>query len=292
MVVSDITGGMGNQMFQYACGYALSRKKNDLYMIDISHLSSDYQKNNRIAVPREYQLGHFKITADVLPTLALSENNIFKKVIGRLYRYYRIGSIFQTKFVRDCSAWEYWPNQLEYKKNIYLCGFWQSWRYFDEYRQEIRKEFQIKENELSSAAQNLIAHCAKNVGIHIRRGDYKMCDNWLIDESFYIHALEHIKKTCDDIIGILVFCDEIEFAEKLFKKETNVQYITAEKRYTDLEEFAILSACKYHIISNSTFSWWAAYLGNEEESVTIAPVYRQWKEDYYPNEWIKIDMNR
>lgn len=291
MIVSDITGGLGNQMFQYACSYALAKKRNDQYKIDVSHLSVEYQKNSKIKTPRKYQLKYFNITADILPTLSIEENNLLKKAIGRLYRYFRMGSLFRTSFIRDRDPWAYHPEQLNYKKNAYFCGFWQSWHYFDEYKDDIKREFQIQENILSTEAQGLIRNCREAVGIHIRRGDYKVCDNWLINERFYVDALRCIKRSLGKSIDILVFCDEPGFAEELFQGEKNIRYITAEQRYTDLEEFAILSACKHHIISNSTFSWWAAYLGEQDDSITIAPVYNHWNDSYYLNNWIKIDMN-
>lgn len=291
MVVSDITGGLGNQMFQYATGYALAKKNNDSYKIDISHLTQDYQKASKIVVPREYQLGQFEVSAKILPTLHIPEHNKLQKGVGRLYRYFQMGSLLSTKFILDRNAWEYQPNLMQQKGSIYLCGFWQSWKYFDSFRDDIHKEFQIKKDALSKKAWNLIHTKGNTVGIHIRRGDYKLCNNWLIDASFYTKALKLLKEKHGKNLEILVFCDEVGFAEQLFQEEKNVYYITALKEFTDFEEFAILSGCKHHIISNSTFSWWAAYLGEQQCTEVIAPVFRQWKNEYYPDNWIKIDMN-
>lgn len=292
MVVSDITGGLGNQMFQYATGYALAKKNNDSYRVDISHLTKDYQKASKVAVPREYQLGQFEISAEILPTLHIPEHNKLQKGIGRLYRYYRMGSLLRTKFILDQNAWEYQPNLMQQKGNIYLCGFWQSWKYFDSFRDEICKEFRIKKDALSGKAWGLVQAEGNTVGVHIRRGDYKMCDDWLIDTSFYTKALKVLKDKYGQDMEVLVFCDEAGFAEQLFQEEKNVHYITASKEFSDFEEFAIMSGCKHHIISNSTFSWWAAYLGTREENTVIAPIFKQWTSDYYPNSWMKIDVNK
>lgn len=291
MVVSDITGGLGNQMFQYAAGYALAKKNNDSFKVDISHLTKDYQKASKVAVPREYQLEQFEVSANILPTLHIPEHNKLQKGIGRLYRYFRMGSLLGTKFILDQDAWEYQPDLMQQKGSVYLCGFWQSWKYFDSYRDDIRKEFQIKKDALSEKAWNLIHAGGNTVGIHIRRGDYKLCDNWLIEASFYTKALKVLKKKHGEDMEILVFCDEGGFAEQLFQDEKNIRYITASKEFSDFEEFAVLSGCKHHIISNSTFSWWAAYLGEQQCAEVIAPVFRQWKDAYYPDNWIKIDMN-
>lgn len=291
MVVSDITGGLGNQMFQYAVGYALSKKNCDEYKIDVSHLTKDYQIASKIVVPREYQLCRFNISAKILPTLHIQEKNKLQKLIGRTYRYLQMGSVFQTKFVRDRNPWEYVPDQLCVRGNVYLCGFWQSWKYFSEYRDDVIKEFQIKEGSLSEKAWRIVKDRKNNVGIHIRRGDYKVCNNWLIDAMFYKKALDLLKKKYNQNIEIFVFCDDVGFAENLFQNEKNICYITATNNFTDFEEFAILSSCKHYIISNSTFSWWAAYLGEQEDTTVIAPVFRQWTSNYYPDNWIKIDMN-
>lgn len=291
MIVSDITGGLGNQMFQYAVGYALAKKNNDSYKIDISHLTKDYQKASKVAVPREYQLNQFQISAEILPTLHIQEKNKLQKVFGRAYRYLMMGDLLQTKFVRDESPWEYQPELMKCAGSVYLCGFWQSWKYFDSCRDDIRKEFQIKKDALSEKAWNLIHAEGDTVGVHIRRGDYKLCNNWLIDASFYTKALKVLKEKHDEEMEIFVFCDEAGFAEQLFQEAKNVRYITASKEFSDFEEFAVLSGCKHHIISNSTFSWWAAYLGEQPCAEVIAPVFRQWKDEYYPDNWIKIDMN-
>lgn len=291
MIVSDITGGLGNQMFQYAVGYALSKKNNDEYKIDISHLTKDYQTASKIVVPREYQLCRFNISAKILPTLHIQEKNKLQKLIGRTYRYLQMGSIFRTKFVRDRNPWEYVPEQMQVRGNVYLCGFWQSWKYFSEYRDDIMKEFQIKKDSLSENAWRIVTARRNNVGIHIRRGDYKVCNNWLIDAKFYKKALRLIQEKYGRNLEILVFCDDAGFAEGLFQEQKDIHYVTASKSFTDFEEFAILSSCKHHIISNSTFSWWAAYLGERKETEVIAPVFRQWTASYYPDSWIKIDMN-
>ncbi len=291
MIVSDITGGLGNQMFQYAVGYALAKKNAVSYKVDISHLTKDYQRVSKVVVPREYQLNLFQVSASILPTLNIREKNMLQKALGRAYRYWKMGSLLKTKFIRDQSPWEYQSDLMQQKGNIYLCGFWQSWKYFDSYRNDIRKEFRIRENILSKETQKLIQNDSNTVGIHIRRGDYRLCDNWLIDASFYTRALKLLKEKYGENLEILVFCDETGFAEKIFQGEKNIQYITASKKFSDFEEFAILSGCKHHIISNSTFSWWAAYLGEQQGTEVIAPVFRQWKNEYYLDNWIKIDMN-
>ena len=70
-----------------------------------------------------------------------------------------------------------------------------------------------------------------------------------------------------------------------------MNFVSARNEFTDFEEFYIMSQCKHQIISNSSFSWWAAYLNTNVSKNVIAPVFKQWTRDYYPNEWITIDKN-
>lgn len=291
MICVDINGGIGNQLFQYASGLAIARKNNTDFCIDISHMDAAYQRSaNPIAI-REYALSQFSISAQPLKTKAVNTKNKICRLINRYQKFIEMGHPLSTKFVFEKDAWTYDEKLERCGRNAYLCGFFQSWRYFDPYREILMEEFKPQKKYISRQAANLIERCRSNkrsVGVHIRRGDYKVCHDWLIDESFFLDAIREMKALLSQNIDLFVFCNESGFAEALLTNEQKIHFVSAEGNFSDFEEFCILSSCANQIISNSSFSWWAAYLNQNQEKKVIAPVFNHWKEDYYLPDWMTL----
>lgn len=283
MIVSGLDSGMGNQMFQYAVGFALARERNDKFCIDISQF-----KYNQ----RPYALDCFNISADIFHTSSAHSNTKFFRMLARMERLMRMG-IFSTVFYKEKPEWHYKYhdfNDVKSAKSVYLSGFWQNYRYFDGFRDEIRKEFSIKEDVIGDYAKKLIERVSgvESIAIHIRRGDYLVCDGWLIDENYYRTALEEVLKQIDrKKAKIYLFCEDKEYAEKLFEG-IPYELVTCQTKLSDIEEFWVMRNCKHFVVANSTFSWWAAYLGNDAGSIVYAPVFKQWTEEFYPENWNTI----
>lgn len=291
MICVDINGEIGNQLFQYASGLAIARKNHTDFCIDISPMDTAYHRNaNPIAI-REYALSQFSISVKPLKTRAVITKNKICRLINRYQKFIEMGHSLSIKFIFGREAWTYDEKLERCKKNAYLCGFFQSWRYFDLYREILMEEFRPQKKYISSQAAALMEDCRANkrsVGVHIRRGNYKVCRDWLIDESFFVEAIGEMKALFNQDIALLVFCNEPGFAEALLTNEQNVHFVSAEGFFSGFEEFSILSACANQIISNSSFSWWAAYLNQNQKKKVIALVFNHWREDYYLPDWMML----
>jgi hypothetical protein len=190
---------------------------------------------------------------------------------------------------------------LRPKNNVYLDGYFQSYLYFDNISNVIKSEFSFLEQPSILASKFLHEiNTTFSVSIHIRSfNSGKKNDtskiNGICGSDYYNKAIEYIKERVQDPI-FYIFTDDYEWARKniIPYNSTNFRFIT----YNDIldheiDDFRLMSACKYNIIANSTFSWWAAWLNKEPEKIVIAPSI--WfaqkfinQNEIYPENWIKI----
>ena len=187
----------------------------------------------------------------------------------------------QTPFVFDTSVLN------TSKTNLYYSGNWQNYRYFDDCKEELKELFQPKVN--FPAGYNAFYRKVKmsnTVSIHIRRGDYVRI-GCTIDEKYYYDAIDIIQYKIPHA-KFFVFTDDKEFARKLMSKTSSSHEIVEYSQSNPtLEDFYLMTNCSHHIIANSSYSWWAAYLGDQNSQI-VAPATGIWKSEFYPNDWEKI----
>ena len=280
MIYVRITEGLGNQLFKYACAFAVSQKTKDRIEIDLSGYAFR---------PRGYMLDRMNITGSIGDFPTPKRDSKIERTITKLRRIIKINSDGKCKIITESknTQMKFGQYDFSYKKNIYIDGYWQNPRYFDSYRQELLKEFTPKPNVMSAKAVEYKKQLAteNSVAIHIRHGDYS--SDWVLGKEYYLNAVELIKQKVSNPV-IYVFCEDIEYAKDFCGKIGTGIVVSANKMFSDIEEFYLMSSCSHMIIANSTFSWWAAYLNQNPNSIIIAPQYKQWQGDYYPDSWIKV----
>lgn len=271
-----ISDGLGNQMFQYAFAYALSQKSNAKVVLDPLFWGTSLRK---------YQLEEFHIALtrkmvspfwDYLLGFGLRNGRRFKE----RYRQHSIRKNYQLYTEKqimhyDASVW----NQTQ---PTFFMGFWQTPRYFEDYYEDLRMQFTMK-RPLSVQAGHYMDQIKQgiSVALHIRRTDYVRKEgNATLQFRFYEEALNRLKKELGDF-QLFVFTDDKEFVKENFHLHN---YILIEN-VSDLEEFELMKGCAHHIVANSTFSWWAAYLGENKGGIVYAPCTGIWSEEFYPKEW-------
>lgn len=274
--VVRISDGLGNQLFQYAFAYALARKTGARVLLDPLFWGTSLRK---------YQLEEFQI-----------KNNT--RMVGRITDYFlgfgpRNGRRFKDKFRQRLIRKRY---RLVQEKQImhfddsigsetepcFYLGFWQVPEYFDKYYEELKIQFIRKDNISSEALvyQKKIRDSI-SVALHIRRTDYVREEgNVALRFDFYREALQKMTNQLGDF-ELFIFTDDKEFvrANFLFRDYTLVEGIC------DLDEFELMRQCDHHIVANSSFSWWAAYLGKNKGGIVYAPRTGIWTEEFYPKEW-------
>jgi hypothetical protein len=300
MIIVRLGGGLGNQMFQYALGKHLSIINKQILKLDASGYTStepDTYKDIRI-----YGLKNFNITAE---TASADE-------IGRYFKYYknkwtrrlwRLSNRFFSKnyyegsFIEEPAGnyWKFDNNLLDHPhKELYISGYWQTEKYFKDIREVLLKEFTVKPpiDEKNAPLLEDIKNQAA-VSLHIRRGNNTDPKNYFgtLSLEYYTKAVKIIVEKVPDP-HFYIFSDDTEWAKNNFKIDLPTVYV-GNKEAKDYEDIRLMSHCKHHILANSTFSWWGAWLAKNPGQIVIAPErYTQQADipnpDFYPAGWILL----
>jgi len=287
MIIVKLTGGIGNQMFQYAMGRAVAiRNKTDLAM-DISWF--DRYKNN--LAPREYALDNFNISGKLLRT------GIFHRILSKLTFLENLRPPQKRYYIKEKQIFHFDPEVFKISKDVYLNGYWQNEKYFKDIEEIIRKEFTLK-NPFSEIAFKIAKKISEtnSVSLHIRRGDY--VEDKITNQFHGICSLDYYLKAISIILekvgrpSFFIFSDNIEWAKNNLKLNYPTIFVS-DNPIKDSEELILMSQCRHNIIANSSFSWWGGWLNNNVGKIVIAP--QKWlndssidTSDLIPKSWIKI----
>lgn len=293
MIIVRLMGGLGNQLFQYAAGRALSLKHNTELQFDLSFLRAD---TNQQYTKRDLELDFFDLNiTEVSPSdLAKFKNNSFLKRVKRKL----IGNMFSNYHVANQNELKFLPEFRTYPKNTYLNGYWQSEKYFMNIREIVLSDLKIKKvksKEVESMEKDIL-NC-NSVSLHIRRGDYvyRKSSNelhGLLSSEHYYRAIEMIKKHHSSIT-VFVFSDDMEWVKQNLKLSDKCVYVDFNMGENSVFDMHLMSLCKHNIIANSSFSWWGAWLNQNPEKIVIAP--ENWfakkelsNNDVIPDTWMQI----
>lgn len=283
--------GLGNQLFQYALAKSLHISNKKSVFLDTSFYATERSLIN----PRNFQLDQFQInlltiTDDRINNKSISlRKKIFNKINNYCRPYFKQSIVFE-KYI------DYDENIKFIKQGAYLLGYWQDERYFQSIESELRNDlkFSIKPIGKNLFFLDLISKQNDSVCIHIRRGDY-ITDDFVKNNleicslEYYYEAIKLIKEKISNPL-FYVFSDEPDWVRDNFKPSIVYNLIDHNSEADATEDLRLMSACKHTIISNSSFSWWAAWLNNYNGKIIIAPkVWRKNNRDMYtPKSWIRI----
>jgi hypothetical protein len=208
----------------------------------------------------------------------------FHKFFPNLPRY--DGHEFKRFNAADPSQFNYWP--IPFNQNgLKLVGFFQSEKYFEGAHDEVRKVFKLKINPNESTS------------LHIRRGDYVHHSNSFppVNLDYVSKSFELLKQRGVSIDNIMVFSDDINWCRSLLPYEFRNQWFEFSEGRTEFEDLSLMASCSHHIIANSTFSWWGAWLGNNPNKIVVSPSADNWfgpgftggiPKDIIPSNWHQI----
>lgn len=256
------SGRLGNQLFQYA---ALKTQA--------LRLNVDCYLPNHIAVKED---GFFNYTDNKWYSQKLELYNCFE---------------LQCKISDDIQPNNYVEKEFTFNSKIFeigdntsIDGYFQSYKYFDDHRDVILKEFTFKD-QIISKCRLKISEYTNPVSIHIRRGDYINHPGfWNITPEYLQESLDHFD---DDSYTFLIFSDDIEWCKQVFPN--GVIFIEGNNQFEDL---CLMSLCNHNVISNSSYSWWAAYLNQNKNKKVVVPsnwfIPAKPLTDLYPSNWIIV----
>ncbi len=298
MIKVFLTGGLGNQMFQYAAARVLAEKLGKSLQLDLSLLQLHLHSKN--TTQRQYELHNFQLNPDIKLTSSKVTGFLMKKIYLNIKKntlknwISKHFSIFTNK--ENFNFDNYFKN---IKDNTTLLGNYQTERYFASHENMIRTEFRFKSDlsgENAAIAQKIIHSNA--ISIHIRRGDYISNSNaskvfCSCSVEYYQNAISYIEKHIENPC-FFIFSDEPEAAQKMLslKNAFFIDWNKGDNNYIDMQ---LMSLCKHHIIANSSFSWWGAWLNDNPEKIVIAPAHwlkdekrNKTIKDLIPEKWIKL----
>lgn len=278
MIISKVTGGLGNQLFQYAIGYTLAKDRKTKLYLDINDF-----KNYKL---RSFKLDQFNVDYSKMTSI--------HKAVVILSNKTQLVSKYFPILPKTIKEKDRIPDFENIHGSLYLIGFWQNPNYFEKYKKDLLIQFTLKD-ELSNEYLKLKSEMNKgeSVAIHIRRGDYAnnkhtLSVHGLMPLSYYKSAVKKIK-TSSKKHKYFIFSDDPKWVKSNFTFINNY-HLVSEKINSDLEELFLISECKHQIIANSTFSWWGAWLNQYPKKQVIAP--KNWMKAkkniikyIYPKDW-------
>lgn len=300
MIIVRLWGGLGNQMFQYAFGYAMAKKYSSSLILDTTFFDDKYLKKNKRFTKQKLQITELPIAFKkecrngerTIIVCLLQRKNISRLI--RIFPEIKIPINKRTLYIKETRL-KYMQILLKKNfENLYFDGYWQSEKYFLEFKNDLKIQFDIKSSKADALMKkyNLLENNV--ISIHVRLGDYSKyktfsrSQNTVLKSEYYFEA---IKKASELIYNpvFLICSNDINESKRLLGEKSNFIYVDCFDNIDVHDEFKMMSLCRNHIISNSTFSWWAAWL-NDDKGENFAPNIFFGNENIIPESWNKIEI--
>jgi hypothetical protein len=297
MITVVLRGGLGNQMFEYAAGLALAKRRGTDLVLDTTYLSDRFPRRN--FTYREFDLDIFTLTprfttlskiANALPVPGLW--------LGLDLAIIKLSDILGIqKFFTEKDERVFDPTLLDAPANTVPWGRWQSEKYFLNVTDELRAAFTFRhplEGEAKVLGEKI--RSANSVSLHVRRGDYAAFKNVAqtmgdTNLAYYDRAAKYIGEHAKGP-KFFVFSDDIDWCKGNIKLPFPMEYVSASSEGPKASyHLELMSLCKHNIVANSTFSWWGAWLNKNPQKIVIAP--QHWYSDgrdpdIVPGAWTRL----
>lgn len=276
-ITVQLSGGLGNQLFQYATARSLAISKGVDLTLDVSFYDARRHRSFELAqLPIHCSIG---VTSDA-PRWLQKARRLGRKLLRIDSPEYREPHFHFDSGLSDVPI----PVRLQ--------GYFQSPRYFEEHAQTIRAELQppVAQDEESRRLAKLIEG-TEAVSLHVRRGDY--VTNAKARQTFHQCTVEYYSRAMNHFDGpFIVISDDIQWAMQNLPRAQDLVFTGQHQPRSTLADLWLMTQTRHHIIANSTFSWWGAWLSTQTEGRTVAP--RDWfltseysTKDLLPADWLQ-----
>jgi hypothetical protein len=293
-IYSHLQGGLGNQMFQYAIAKSLSMHHGVNFALDCSW----FKKPALRVTPRTLELPLLQITADLTQ---IARGNVIQhnKLLLTIKYFLPFGPIIKKQINAFKFNIELFNLKDLNRRNLYLFGYWQSYKYFESIRPTLQMEFQTVK-KISSHYEYFLRDIrqTESVMLHIRRGDYihspsTAKHHGALGLNYYLEAIDSILRLKPNA-HFFIFSDDLLWAKEHLPKDVRIIFVENSLKIDDAaQELQLMRACKNHIVANSSLSWWGAWLRNEPGGLVFAP--NRWVnnkrlnlDDLLPENWRRI----
>jgi len=299
-VIVKQLSGLGNQLFQYAAGRYFAR----MFSADL-RVITEYPEHalSHGTFARPLLLPRFAVKAPISEMTGLDKLLLSQRRPGRILSAL-ITPLTRTHVVHEAFAerYRFLPELLlpPGTGTLYLAGYWQACAYADAVAEELRQEFRIKEPPTGHnlEMQDRIASTSTPVSLHIRRGDYTLAaeGNIALPLGYYSRAISLMRQNFHHPV-FFIFSDDLSFTKQHLPDNVERVFVEGNNDFSSHEDLRLMLACHHHIIANSSFSWWGAWLNPRPEKTVIAP--RHWhltpdsySPDLLPSSWLLLDSLR
>jgi hypothetical protein len=269
VIVVALKGGLGNQLFQYAIARRLAEDTGQPFKLDLTA----YQYDSG----RRYALGPFSVRGEIASEADIRRVKPLVKDAGRhspsiLWNYLR----YSKTWVQERTPYTYDPSIVRPRRDVYLDGYWANEGYFASIEPIVRREFTVRaEPDRANAAMAREIASVTSVCVHVRRGDYASDPatqkfHGLAPVRYYERAVERLTKTVRDP-HLFVFSDDADWTKEHLRLGYSTTYVTHNAPDKDYEDLRLMAACRHHVIANSSFSWWGAWLAKQQGQIVVAP---------------------
>jgi len=295
-VITQLKGGLGNQMFRYAAGKAIALHHNAELKLDISFL-----KTNNISIDdfiaRPYELSLFPNIHEKL--IDIDELYLFRPIIQKIRR--KLGYGLYKLPIKKERSFRFDPKLFEKKPSLIIDGDLQSEKYFKKYTSVICSSFEfpmLAPNDHNVDSLSKI-HKTNSIAVHVRRGDYLMPYNYAIngicEVTYYERSMTIIKNKYENPVFVFFSNDMNWVKENLLPLTIDYILVEGNSDENSWKDMYLMTQCKHLIIANSSFSWWGAWLNKNESKTVIAP--KKWFAtenpgydtiDLIPQNWVLV----
>lgn len=287
MKLVTLSGGLGNQMFQYAFYLSLKMHDEKVYLYKNKILSN--------ADHNGYELERLFRVEEVYRGKWIT-NLLVKKGIGNIMKHILFPVKVRERRIHDFSIYGDWINRTPCY-GVHLVGYWQSERYFEGVLDAVRNSFTFDKQMFNERTKSCFEKmCSENaVSLHVRRGDYLLAENVrtlgnICDKRYYQRAVGIINKKVNNPV-FYVFSDDIKWTIENVPLPENTIFVDWNRGQDSWQDMFLMSSCKHNIIANSSFSWWGAWLNSNENKLVIAPalwIRNTPAPDVAPRSWVRI----
>jgi hypothetical protein len=291
-VIVRLKGGLGNQMFQYACGRALCERTGGTLLLDLHELLDRTPRDN--FVYRDYDLKHMRVRQQFVSQFEIAQaaSSTVNRIVARVLRR----SLTANRVSMEILPGPFRPEICEVKDSVLLDGYWQDERYFKDVGHVLKDEFRLWHAPRSRAKLLLDELSRVNaVCLHVRRTDFLNYSDAVCSADYFRLAYDYMCRKIQNPV-FYVFSDDLQWCEE------QLTFVQPSKMvYADLVEGDLLwyqnlmQNCQHFIIPNSTYSWWAAWLAENPQKIVVAP--ERWfrsgdidsaAESIVPQSWVRL----
>lgn len=288
LITMRIKGGLGNQLFQYAAAYALSKRLDQPFQFNPAFTAT--------MTARGYKFPELRVDVDQvvndddLPTKVRLLKNAYVNKAARVLNLSKHKCGDGLYFLETRDAWQ--PDFFTITaSNLYVDGYFQSEEYFKQYRDELLWQFLPRyeaEPDYIKVLEQIQHYNA--VAVHVRRSDFKKDNNpfhYLLTEDYYRKAVHYIREHVSAPV-FFWFSDDMEWVKEHIGDVHDFIFVSIKTSHGDIDDMMLMKHCNHIITANSTFSWWAAWLNEHEDAIRVVPEKPYGMDGMIPENWIKV----